>query len=259
MALKAMLQTLNGLDDAAKAMYRQDGEHFILDVEPVEGFALENVSALKTALQREREAAETASKTAKAFDGLDPVKAREALEKLEKVRNWTPDDKVNDLLEARTQELAEKKDAEKAAIEAKLNTYRKRYEAVTVEAMLKDAATKAKFISPALAPKLFRDAVRLEETEQGDLIPVVLGPDGKAATVVENSGKVRPKTIEEYVAEMAKTDEFAPLVAANSATGTAGTRPTGDNGSNGQAKSYAISQAEAHNKLAQLASAKLGR
>lgn len=258
MALKAKLDKLDGLDDAAKALYKQDGEHFILDVEPTDGFALENVTALKTALQRERDSAEEASKKAKAFDGLDPSKAREALEKVEKMRDWTPDEKVKDLLEARTKELAEKLNGEKSELEAKLNTYRTNYEAVTLDAALKDAASKAKFISPALAPKLFRDAVKLHETEQG-LLPVVLGKDGKPAQVVENNGTVRFQTIEEYVAEMAKTDEFAPLVAANSATGTAGTKPQADTGSNGSPKSYAIQQAEAHNRLAEFASAKLGK
>lgn len=224
MALKATLDKLDGLDDAAKALYKPDGEHFILDVEPTGGFALENVTALKTALQRERESAEAATKVSKAFDGLDPAKARDALEKVEKMRDWTPDDKVKDLLEARTKTLAEKLNAEKAEIERKLDTYRTQYEAVTIDAALKDAAAKAKFISPALAPKLFRDAVKLHETEQG-LLPVVLGSDGKPVQVVENNGTVRFQTIEEYVAGMAKTEEYAPLVAANSATGTAGKQP----------------------------------
>ena len=174
------------------------------------------------------------------------------------MRDWTPDEKVKDLLEARTKELAEKLNGEKSELEAKLNTYRTNYEAVTLDAALKDAASKAKFISPALAPKLFRDAVKLHETEQG-LTPVVLGKDGKPAQVVENNGTVRFQTIEEYVAEMAKTEEFAPLVAANSATGTAGTKPQADTGSNGSHKSYAIQQAEAHNRLAEFASAKLGK
>ena len=231
MALKAMLKNLEGVSDAHKPLYKKQGEGdaalFILDVEPQEGWALENVTGLKTALENERETVGTLKAQVKATEGIDPVKAREALEKVESMKSWSSDDKVKEQVEQHGKAVAAEKDAIINQLKTQNETFRRGYEAVTVEQALIDAATDAKFLTPKLAPKLFRDSVRLEERE-GKLIPVVIGPDGKAMKATNNDGTQREVTIKEFVAKLAASDEYAPLVAGNNATGTRGPGQTGN-------------------------------
>lgn len=219
MALKAMLKNLDGLDAAAKAFYKADGDRFLLDVEAVEGFELVG-AGLKTALAKERQTREELEKRVEAFKDFDPDKARDALKRVDAMKNWTPEEKVNEQLQAKLKELAAQKDAEyKPRIDG-LEATRKAYESLVIDKALEDAAAKNKFISPKLAAKLFRDQVALADSK-----PVVMGTDGKPRKVMLNDGTERTVTIDEYVAEQAKLDDYKPLIAGNSATGTQGRNP----------------------------------
>lgn len=224
MGLKAMLKTLDGLDDAQKALYRQDGDSFLLDVEPVDGWELTG-AGLKNALQREREAREQAESKAKAFEGLDPEKVRDALSKVEKMKDWTPEDKLKEQIEAKTRELAAAKDTEiKAAIE-RAELYRKGYEGLTVDRQLEEALNENKFLAPKLAARLFRQNVRMVEKD-GQLVTEVVGEDGKPLTRIDSStGEYLKVGVKEFIAEQAKKPEFAELIRGNPATGTRGSDP----------------------------------
>lgn len=222
MALKAMVKTLDGIEDAQKSLYRRESNgaesRYVLDVEPVEGYALENVAGLKGALVKERENVAEAGKRLDAFRDLDPVKARDALAKVDAMKSWTPDDKVREQIEARTREMAVKHDHEVASLKTSNAQLRAGYEKVTVEHALVQAATRHQFMVPAIAARLFRDQVALD----ANLQPVVLGADGKARQTVNNDGAVRSVTIDEFVAEQAKNPDYAPLIQGNGATGTRG-------------------------------------
>ncbi len=78
MALKMVVETLEGIDTAFQSLYTkgEDGK-FHLAVEGVE-----DVSGLKSALQKEREANKELKAKAAAYEGIDPEKAQEALKKL---------------------------------------------------------------------------------------------------------------------------------------------------------------------------------
>lgn len=246
MALKAMLKTLDGLEAPVKALYKQDGDKFMLDVEPTEGFELVG-GGLKTALLKEREAREAAEKRIEQFKDVDPDKARDALKKVDAMKNWTPDEKVRELIEVKTKELAAQKDAEYAPKLKSAEATRKAYESLVIDKALEDAAAKHKFLAPALAPKLFRESVSLVEKD-GKLLPVVLGQDGKPAMKVENSGATRNVTIDEFMAEKAQDPMYAPLIAGNGATGTQGRLPEG--GRNDKPKTVHYSQSEALERFA---------
>lgn len=82
MALALSIEKLDAVPEAVRAMYVPDGDKFKLDVE-----GLEDTSGLKSALQKEREAAKTAERARKdleeKFAGLDPAKVREMMAKLD--------------------------------------------------------------------------------------------------------------------------------------------------------------------------------
>lgn len=227
MAIKATVKTLDGLSDAVKALYKQDGDKFMLDVEPSDGFELTG-GGLKTALQRERETVAELKAANEAFKGLDPKSAREALEKVKTMDSWTPSEKANELIEKRGKDVATAKDAEYAPKLKRADAIHKAYESLVVDKALEDSAAKHKFTVPALAPKLFRENVRLEEKD-GIFTPVVLGQDGKPATKINTKdGSSTLISIDEFIAEKAKDPMFAPLIAGTKATGTGGKLPQTD-------------------------------
>lgn len=80
MKLKAFIKSLADIPEALHGYYVADGEGFRLDAEGVE-----DVTGLKTALEKEREAGREALKKLKAYEGLDPEAARAAIENLEKL------------------------------------------------------------------------------------------------------------------------------------------------------------------------------
>lgn len=246
MALKAMLKTLDGLNDAQKALYKQEGDKFMLDVEPTEGFELVG-GGLKTALLKEREGREAAEKRIEQFKDIDPDKARDALKKVDAMKNWTPEEKVKEQIEQKTRELAAQKEAEYGPKLKSAEATRRAYESLVIDKALEDAAKKHKFVAPNIVPKLFKDAVKLEEKD-GVFTPVILGQDGKPRTVVEGTGTIRNLTIDEYVGEKARDSAYAALVQGNGATGTQGRLPEG--GHNDKPRTVHYSQAEALERLA---------
>lgn len=225
MALKAKLTNLDGLEAGLAKLYRKQGEgegaFFVLDVEPVEGYSLEHVTGLKTALEKEREAKAELDAALKAYEGLDAARAREALEKLDQMKNWSSDDKVREQVEQHGKAVAAEKEKVISQITSNRDLYRSAFEKLAVEQALLTAAAEAKFIAPAIAAKLFRENVKLEERD-GRPVVVVVGPDGKPMRATNDDGTTREVTIKEFVATKAADKEYAPLVAGNSATGVSG-------------------------------------
>lgn len=111
--LKAILDSLDGVDEGAKGYYveQAEGAHkgkFLLQVEAVGGMALEDVNGLKSALGKERSRADAAEKTLNAFDGLDAAKAREALAKVEELGSIDPKKDADRIVEERVRAAVEK-------------------------------------------------------------------------------------------------------------------------------------------------------
>ena len=118
MALKAVIDSIDDLDEGQQSLYREitdDGDlkgKFILDVEPAHGLNLENVDGLKSALGKERTAREKLERDVVKFKDIDPDKARDALAKLEELSEIDPEkeaDKIaNTKFEAAKKQLVEK-------------------------------------------------------------------------------------------------------------------------------------------------------
>ena len=82
MALALTVEKLDDVAEGFRSLYVADGDKFKLDVD-----GIEDTSGLKSALQAERKAVKDAKDLAKAieekFAGLDPVKVREMMSKLD--------------------------------------------------------------------------------------------------------------------------------------------------------------------------------
>lgn len=84
MPIKAVIDSVDGLDSSVASLYVKDGEKYRLDVEG--GFkTLAEVEGLSSALGKEREVNKANAKMLKSFEGLDAEAARDALAK---IANW---------------------------------------------------------------------------------------------------------------------------------------------------------------------------
>ena len=89
--LKAVVTDLNTVDEAHRAFYVERNGKFYVNITPVEGFELDNVQGLKTALGAERNNVAVLKEQIKPYEGLDAAAARTALERITAFGDITPD------------------------------------------------------------------------------------------------------------------------------------------------------------------------
>jgi len=233
MALAAIIkeEAYKVLSDPIKAEYKkQDNGTYLLDVTPIDDFALENVKGLKSALASERTQREAAEAKVRGFADLDPAKAREALRKIEEMATWTPEQKVKEQIEAIKTQLTEKHKTEFDKTQQQLL----RRNAILQKVMIDGEAIKAIIEQGALKDSAdillypVREATRMRETESGDFVVEVVGADGNVR-LSPATGSTAPMTISELIAEMKAKDKYAPLFAGTGATGS-GAAGTGSQG-----------------------------
>lgn len=227
MALKAVLTSLDGIDDSIKALYvEKDGKH-ILDVETVEGYALEDVSGLKTALGKERTTRERLERDVVKFKDLDPDKAREALAKLEELTSIDPakeaDKIANTKFEAAKSQLLEKHQGDLTARDGKISSLEGLVDQLARKQEAIAAIAEHKGSVDLLLPHVL-NITKSEVTDDGVRVKV-LQPDGNDRV----NGKGDPMSIRELVAEMRQSDIYGPAFEGSGQSGS-GKQPNGGGG-----------------------------
>ena len=219
-ALKLSVDSLDGLDDTVKPLYQQKDGKFVLDVE-----GIEDTSALKGALQKERKAAETASKMVKRWEqlGKSPDEIEELLaqqakddeDKAAKAGEW-------DKLRA---QMNEKHQTELRQKDESLVVMRRRLEGELIDSRAVAAIASAKGIPDLLLPHVQRH-VKVDENYN------VVVVDAKGDPRV--NGKGEPLTISDLVSEMKQSEIFGRAFEGSGQSGS-GTQP-GNGGGNPQLK-----------------------
>jgi hypothetical protein len=209
----------DALDSALAEQYSEveDGR-WLLKVDPVDGFGLEDVSGLKTSLSKERNAARELASKLKAFDGLNAEDARSALEKAAEMDSWTPQDKVAEQIARREKQLLSKHHKEIEEREGTLSHLRGQLEANLVEAAAVSALMKHKGNVELLLPHV-KSSTRVEQDSNGNFVARVVDRDGHARISMK-TGSQDPMSIEELVEGMKTSDTFAPAFAGSGATGS---------------------------------------
>jgi hypothetical protein len=221
MSLPAIVDSLDGLSEDIAKEYKDNGKgKFILDVTPVGTVALEDVGGLKSSLMKERKEREIAVNALKKFEGIeDPEAAKEALTKLDEVKNWKPDEKVEQMMKARTADLVTKHKKELDAKDTEFNSVEKQLQ----KHLIDDAITKAVIAEKGkvniLSPHL-RAHVKMKNVN-GIRVPSVVDEAGNER--VNNSGNLM--TIQELVSEYKANEEFAVAFEATGTTGSGGGGP----------------------------------
>ncbi len=219
MALQAILneEAFTGLNDTLKTEYkkRDDGK-YILDVSAVDGFALDDIKGLKSALAKERQNVSDLTGKLGKFGDLDADKAKEALEKLEKFNKANPDEKVKEQIEAIKAQMEEKRKAEVEGLNKKASTYTKEIERLLIEATAAQVIAEQKGNTTLLMPHI-KSKTRVRE-DNGQFIVDVLDEKG-VPRISPSSGNNSAMSIKELVEEMKSSDTYAPAFEGSGASG----------------------------------------
>lgn len=224
MALKAIVTSLDGLPDSVATEYAKNDEdgRFYLQVDPVDGHALEDVAGLKNTLSGIQKERTEARERLKRFDGLDPDKAREDRARVEEMADWTPDDKVKQLMADQNKQVMEKHAAEMEAERAKSAKSREQLGKLLVQGEAHAALSRHKMAkggAELLMPHIVSQ-VKLVANEAGDLIPRVMSADGTERISLKPNSGATPMGIEELVETMKDSDTFALAFAGSGASGS---------------------------------------
>jgi len=253
--LKSIIDKLEDVTEGFRGEYRpgtaEEGLEgkFVLSVEGRDGWGLENVNGLRTALSTERTALNAEKAKNKSFEGIDPVKAREALAKVEELGTLDPKKDVDRLVEEKVQaqigQLNERHNGEKQTLENRLkmrdalltDTFKTK---AAIEAIA-EAKGDAELLLPHVLPSIAFD---LEEAD-GQLVP--------KTKVVDAAGNVRigdsqggNMTIKQRIEEMKNHEKFSKLFdgSGHSGTGDHGNRGNGGGGGDTGKKIASMSRKE---------------
>lgn len=207
MGLKFQIDTLDGLDESIAGLYTEKDGKFVLDVSglpeppsapsapsttPGDGGA--DVGGLKSALKKEREARRAIEKQIKQFDGVDPKKYTEMVEKLttldaeskkreqaeaKKKGQW---EKLETDLKSEHQRALEAANASFAEKESKykssISQMQQDLETEICEKSIISAITEAKGNTTILMPHV-KGKVKAVRKDSGGYEAVVVGDDGE--------------------------------------------------------------------------------
>jgi hypothetical protein len=246
MSLAAIIkqEAFDKLPEAIRPEYKkQDDGSYLLDVTPVNDFALENVKGLKSALSAERAAKDTALGGLKAFEGLDAQAARAALEKIKNLGELPTEGKVKEQIEAIKKQLEDKHKGELSAKDTLVSKLTKQLEKLLVESAAMKAISENKGNIELLLPHV-RNNVRMKQLENGEFVVEVVDKDG-VVRISPATGQTGNMSIAELVQEMKTKDTYAP---AFEGTGASGSGATGG-GVKIQNGVHVLSQADAKDPL----------
>ena len=189
MALNLMVEDLATVPEALRSLYLEKDGQYRLDVTGVE-----DTSGLKSALQKEREAAKEARRLQKEiesrFDGIDPDKVKSMMAKFENddEAKLIAAGKIDEVISKRTEklriELQKQVDAAKSETKAALES-RGKFSQRVLDNHIRAAAAKAGLHAHAVEDALFRARNMFSLDEAGEAVQIdgegkpTLGKDGK--------------------------------------------------------------------------------
>jgi hypothetical protein len=219
-----------------KSLYaQQENGMFRLDVESVNGVALEDVTGLKSSLSKTLDREKLANKQKKEieakFDGIEPDKAREAIAKLEEFASGKFDDKGKAQIEAAVNQFKDKSAKEAEVLKKEIEKQKTEAEKWKAAAVKKTTSTE---INGAIAkaganPNLsyYLETVTKPELQEDGTVKLIIYDKQGNVKLTNKSGSVEPMTIEEHVAELKGIDSFAAFFPGTGASGSGATGGTG--------------------------------
>lgn len=233
MALPSVVDTLESVPEAVRSEYKATPEgKFVLDVIAHEsGWALENVTNLKTAVGKERHRANEAEKKLKSYselDGVDPVAAKNALTRIAELEQFDPNKEAEKIAETKY----------KGRLDELVKQHKTKEETLAGIVQKQDTELRKLIVDAEITNVLAKHApgaVELLSPHVAKYVRVTEGPKGFVREVVDAEGNPRvgdgmgnPMTVEQLVLEMRDKPAFAPAFPSSGTSGS-GTQPNGSN------------------------------
>lgn len=205
MALRATYPTQDEIPEAVRSLYVEREGKWCLDVEAAGGGGGggDDVAKLTAALDKERKAKAAAEKaladTRKSLEGLDPVKAREALKTIHDLeeKNLLGEGKFEEAVAARVQRLANESKTQVDTLTKQVATLTGQLEEALIDNGIRSAASKARVRDEAV-----EDAVllgkRVFRLKDGKPVPM------NGEEVIYGKEANKPMTIEEWLGDRSK-------------------------------------------------------
>lgn len=235
MELDPIVDALDSIPEPLREAYVERDGKYVLNVKPKDGWALEDVNGLKTALGKERTQRETLEKQFAKFKDIDPDKAREALAKLEELAKIDPEKEADKIastkFEAAKQQLLEKHSNELKARDERISHLTRTVEQLLIDSVATAAIAEAKGSVELLLPHV-RAHTRVKESEDGKFSVEVIDKDGNARIA---DAKGTPLDIKGLIAEMRQSETFGRAFEGSGNSGS-GMRPGASSGGAGQLK-----------------------
>lgn len=214
----------NALPDVLKAEYVkiEDGDNagsYLAKIDEVGGFVLEDVGGLKSALSAARSERDAAKASAKAFEGLDPAKAKEALEKMEELAGADPEGKAREQIEAIKRQLEEKHGKELGELKEVVSQRDTELHELLVVSAATQALAKAGANVELLMPHVAK-RMKVERDADGKPVARVLQEDGKNVQITMKQGSTDPMGVSEFVESLKSSDTFSAAFKGSDANGS---------------------------------------
>ncbi len=220
-------------EDFQKEYVEKDGM-FLLDVESAGGYVLEVTEGLKTALGQERKNLSAANAKLAVFGDLDPTLARDALEKVEEMKDWTPEETVQAQMKARDAQLLEKHRESLSGKDKEIQSLMTELERTLIDSAATEAIASHKGSIKLLLPHV-RDLTRIIKNEAGRFVARIRGTDGEFR-IGDSDGNYM--TVPQLVQEMRSDDNFGRAFEGSGSSGSgAGDGGAGGGGDNNSAGS----------------------
>lgn len=175
--LKPYVADLNQVDEAVRSFYVEKDGKFVLNVTPTDGWALEDVEGLKTALGRERQAREKLEGQVKSYEGIDPETAKKNAQKVERYSKFDPEKEADRIAEekyrSREEQLVSKHSQTVKKLEEALDKRTAQLRKTLVESAIKSEVAKLNPIDAEAVELIAARSVVLKDVDGEFHIEVV--------------------------------------------------------------------------------------
>lgn len=232
MSMKAIVPTLDEIPELLREHYRdREQGGYILQVDVIGGFALEDVAGLKETLANTREKLRKSREKLEQFGDIEPSDAKHAMEKIGEMASWTPEDKVKQQIEARERQLVERHKKEKVDSESKVTRLKAALEKNLITTAATSAIARHRGVPELLLPVVERH-VKMVESSDGEFSAQVVTKDG-TPQISTKTGSVDPMTIDEFVENLRSSPDFGRAFEGTGASGSGSSGTTASTGFKG--------------------------
>ena len=215
------------LDDAFKDVYKKDGDKFVLNVKPTDGYSLENVAGLKKTLadvMADRDKRKRSLNAFKDIDGaaLDPDVVKAALLKVAEMDGWSPEEKTREIIADRIKQVTEKFEGEKKEVVQERDGLLSQIKRLLIDNAAHIALGAFELVprgDELLMPHIRQSVSVNKDEDSGEYVANVIDDKGNTRITMKQ-GETGNMEVKELVDLMRSDEMFAPAFRASGASGT---------------------------------------